>query len=148
MESSQLKTILQILAAAVTIVAVYLVGANVAFNESTEKARTSEFAGIDFTLLIYYFPERKKEAIKAGKYFQKERYTVQIKSALDEPAIKQKRLETSYFFFNHADLEQAMEIKQSLERVLGFPVNSYRRSDPLVTPSLMLVLTEKQEAAT
>lgn len=143
-KKSILKLPIQILSAVLVMFVLYIVSSSVFKPPEPRSHRGSNYNGIDYTIRIYYFPERKSAATAMADYFSNEKYRIEILPALEEPTLADKRYGTSYLYFNNADVNQAIQIKQKLEQVVGFPINGYRRSEPVVNPSMMFVLTDKR----
>ncbi|MGB1236670.1 MAG: hypothetical protein ACPG4U_00590 [Pseudomonadales bacterium] len=143
-KKSALKIPIQVLSGLVALFLLYLLSSAVFTPPEPRSHKGSNYNGIDYTIRIYYFPAREAAANAMAEYFSNEQYRIEILPALNEPTLQDKRYGTSYLYFNNADVNQALQIKRKLEQVVGFPINGYRRSEPIVNPSMMFVLTDKR----
>ena len=95
-----------------------------------------------YQINIYYFPSRQHAAEALTFYFGQQGYLVNMIPASTNEALRASRSTPSHIFFNHDEFMQAMGIKSSIEKVLGFPVNAYKFPISQSAPSMMMVFTD------
>ena len=101
----------------------------------------------EYQMTVYYFPSSKNAAAALTFYFTEHGYPVDMQPAAKIPALNGSRITPSHIFYHHEDFSKAMEIKQLIEKVLGYPVNAYRFREYLSDDSMMMVFTEAREHA-
>jgi len=97
-----------------------------------------------YQIAIYYFPSRLHAAEALNFYFSQQGYLVNMIPAATNDALHASRSAPSHLFFNHDEFMQAMGIKDSVEKVLGYPVNAYKFPISQSAPSMMMVFTEAE----
>ncbi|EPJ52909.1 MAG: hypothetical protein OFPI_12210 [Osedax symbiont Rs2] len=95
-----------------------------------------------FKIVVYYFPEKKSEALALTNYFQEHSYDITMQPAASAPALKGSKNSPSHIFFNRSDIGKAMSLKLDIEAVIGKSVNAYRFHEEQTDPSMMMVFTE------
>lgn len=94
-----------------------------------------------YKIAVYYFPGQKHAAKALSYYFERSGYLVDLLPAKDVPRLNHKRNAPSHIFFKTEELAQAMDIKQSIEKIIGHPVSAYRFTSSQENFSMMVVFT-------
>jgi len=112
-------------------------------NKSVPIASNQKAIDKNFEIAVYYFPGRENDAKALTFYFNEHGYSVSMLAASSIEALEASRTSPSYIYFNQAQFKQAMQIKQKIEQVIGYPVNAYRYQDVQTSPAMMMVFTEE-----
>jgi hypothetical protein len=111
-------------------------------DNKTVEVTSTEQAESAFEIAVYYFPSRINDAKALTFYFNEHGHSVKMHRASSIEELEASRTSPSYIYFNQAQFKQAMGIKQTIEKVIGYPVNAYRYQNAQVSPAMMMVFTE------
>ncbi len=96
-----------------------------------------------FEITIWYFSTRKEDASNLASIIKEGgNYFVNLHSAENRPDLQHVRTSPSYMFFQIDEFNEAMKVRELVEKNTGKIVNTKKSTDTKYQRSIRIVLTE------